>query len=200
MRRIESKILGLSEEKNALDYLEKVYHYICQVEESPIDWKWVIIALHGALYGFMICSLTWRNYKRVTYFNKKGVERLITFDEALSRCQQPKYMRISVRGNELQLSSEQKESIKKLKQIRNRLEHYIPLSWEIHLHDMPQGVMNVMDVIRFLALNTSNYFNFSENQKRRVKSLIFQSKKILKNSGIYKEIVLVENGKAELTN
>ena len=185
MRKIESKILGLSEEKNALDYLEKAYYYIQKTDEDVIAWKWVVLSLHGGLYAFAVCALTWGNYKRVTYTNKKGVERLISFDEALRRCQQPNYMRISVGGNELQLSSEQKESIKKLKQIRNRLEHYIPMSWRIYLDGIPEVVINVLDVIRFLVLNTSNQFNFSENRKKRVKSIVFQCKKILKKSSFY---------------
>lgn len=198
--KIKTKVLSLSEEQNALDYLEKTYHYVCQVEKSSIAWKWVFLTLHGALYGFAICALHWHNYERVTVKTKKGGEKLISFDEALNRCQDPKFMKVCVESSELQLSLKQKESIQKIKQIRNRLEHYIPLSWKIHLHGFPQVVMNVLDVIRFLALNTSNWLNFSDSQKKRIRSFIFQSKKILKQSRIYKETVLLENDKVELTN
>ena len=46
-----------SEESNALDYLLKTVEFISRAQATPTDWKWVIISLHGALYGFMICAL-----------------------------------------------------------------------------------------------------------------------------------------------
>ncbi|MGB3346528.1 MAG: hypothetical protein WBA71_04660 [Candidatus Humimicrobiia bacterium] len=185
--KIKAKYLSLSEEENALDYLEQAYNFIKQTENDNFSWKWVIIALHGALYGFAICALKGTNPDRVTYTTKSG-KKLISFNEALKRCQKPKYMNMLVTSKCLQLTDAQKESIHYLKDtFRNNFEHFVPKSWYIELHGMPKIVIDVLDVIRFIALDTGNYIDLTEKQRKRVESIVFQSKEILKMSTLYKE-------------
>jgi len=190
------KWLQLSEETNALDFLEKAYYYICQTETNVWAWKWVIISLHGALYGFAICTCQGTNYENVTFKTKKGKARLISFDEALERCQNPNWMRMTVLSRPLRLSESQRKSINKLKNLRNQFEHYTPVGWSIELHGMPQIAMDVLKVIRFLALDTGNYVFLTEAQRKRVKYIIFRSKRILSQSQLHKEAKLFrENGR-----
>ena len=180
-----------SEETNALDYLEQAYHYIYKTEININAWKWVILTLHGASYGFAICALKGTNPDNVTFETKKGEKRLIGFDEALKRCQDPKWMRMTVMSKHLQLSDQQKESIQILKKwFRDNFEHYMPKGWLIEVHVMPQIALDVLEVIRFLALETGNYVHLNEAQKRRIKSIVFQSKRNLKQSQLYKEFKL----------
>jgi hypothetical protein len=187
--KIEKKYLHLTEEINALDYLEQAYHYIQQTENIDIAWKWVVITLHGALYGFSICALKGTDYARVTTKNRKGVERLISFNEALKRCQDQRWMHMTAMSKHLQLSGQQKKYIKILKDLfRNNFEHYIPKFWSIELHVMPQMTINILNIIRFLALETSPYIHLNQTQKKRLKSIVFQSKRILKQSQLYKEL------------
>lgn len=257
--KIREKWLRLSVETNALDYLEQAYHYIRQTETTAIAWKWVVLALHGALYGFAICACKGTNPDRVVDFNKKskifekldtlpneikgkgfpedidikydspkkrlvfkgamsGEEReslvglsestlykeavnslfmrsrkLISFNKALERCQDPNRMHMTVISRHLHLSDRQKESIRKLKHVfRNNFEHYMPKAWSIEIHGMPQIAIDVLEVIRFLALDTGNYINLTQAQTKRVKSIVFQSKRILKQSLLYKEFKAVE--------
>jgi len=132
--KIRAKWLRLSEETNALDYLEQAYHYIRQTEANIIAWKWVVLTLHGALHGFAICACKGTNPDNVTLKTKKDVERLITFDEALKRCRDPNWMHMTIMSKHLQLSGQQKESIRKLKHLlRNNFEHYIPKAWSIEI-------------------------------------------------------------------
>jgi hypothetical protein len=62
---VKPNYLEITEEINALDFLEKSYFYISQNKIKSLDWKWISIALHGALYGFAICVLKGTNYERV---------------------------------------------------------------------------------------------------------------------------------------
>ena len=75
-RKIRAKWLRLTEKTNALDYLEKAYDFIRQTETSVLAWKWVILALHGALYGFAICACQRANRYNVAFKTKKGKEQL----------------------------------------------------------------------------------------------------------------------------
>ena len=153
--------LRLTEETNALDYLEKAHDYIGQTESSDIAWKWVVLSLHGALYGFAICSLKGTNYDRV--LKKDG--RLISFGEALKRCQDSRYMRMTIMSRPLQLSAQERDSIRILRQhFRNNFEHYRPKLWYIELHGMSQIAICVLRVIRFLALDAGNYVNLTSTQ------------------------------------
>jgi hypothetical protein len=196
--KIRKKWLRFSEETNALDYLEQAYRYINETEKNINAWKWVILTLHGALYGFAICALKGTNPDNVTFETKEGKKRLIYFDESLKRCQDPKWMKMTVISKHLQLSDQQKESIRILKEwLRNEFEHYIPKGWLIEIHGIPQIVLDVLEVIRFLALETGNYICLSEAQKKKINSLIFQSKRNLKQSQLYKEFKLAGERNAE---
>ena len=189
--KIKHKWLSLSEETNALDYLEQAHYYIQQTEKRDIAWKWVILTLHGALYGFAICALRGTNPDNVTFETKNGEKRLIGFDMALRRCQKTKWMRMTVTSKHLQLTTQQKKSIQILRKwFRNNFEHYIPKGWSIEIHGMPQIALDVLEVIRFLALETGNYVHLNEAQKRRIKSIVFQSKRNIKQSQLYKEFKL----------
>jgi len=185
-RKIRAKWLRLTEKTNALDYLEKACDFIRQTETNVYAWKWIILALHGALYGFAICACQRANRYNVAFKTKKGKEQLIGFDKALELCQNPNWMRMYIFSKHLQLSKQQEESILRLKELRNEFEHYIPTSWSIEIHGMPYITIDVLEVIRFLALDTGNC-HLTMTQKKKVKSIVFQRKRILKRSQLYKE-------------
>ncbi|MBW2608304.1 MAG: hypothetical protein JRD05_11785 [Deltaproteobacteria bacterium] len=257
MKTVKAKFLRVSEEINALDFLEKAGRFILETENNPLAWKWVTISLHGALYGFAICACKGTNPERVIDFKSKhnvfhtlgGLpaeiekegfpknlkiefnpkkkrivfkgamsndirnmllslsknppyqkaineiylksHRLISFDEAIKRCQDPSRMKMTIMSKPLQLTNEQKESIEILKHmLRNNFEHFIPKAWSIEIHGMPQITIDVLDVIRFLAIETGNYILLNSTKIRKVKSIVFQSKRFLKKSKLYKEALV----------
>lgn len=69
--KIRGKYLRLTEKTNALDYLEKACYFISQTETDVFAWKWVILALYGALYGFAICACQGTNRYNVAFKTKK---------------------------------------------------------------------------------------------------------------------------------
>ena len=185
--------LRLTEEINALDYLEKSYHFIEKANKDKYAWKWVVLSLHGALYGFAICACRGTSNLIVVKENKKGIKRLISFNEALENCQNYKLMRMTIESKHLVLTESQKESIWQLKKhLRNNFEHYQPMSWSIEIHGLPNIAIDILSLIRFLALDTGNYIHLSTIQKRKIKSYVYQSNCILQNHKLYKE---VENSK-----
>ena len=187
---VKSKYLEITEEINALDFLEKAYFFISQNEIKAIDWKWISIALHGALYGFAICMLKGTNYDRVIFKNKNNIDKLISLDEAIRRCQSPEYTKMTIASKELVLSNKQKESIRILKDIlRNNFIHYIPSNWSIEIHGCPGMAIDILNIIKFLALESGNYISLSDNQKKKVKFYIESGALILKNNKLYKDSI-----------
>ena len=124
---IQAKWLRLTEETNALDYLEKAARFIRETEQNRLAWKWVVLALHGALYGFAICACQGTDYENVTVRTKAGELKLIPFGKALERCQDANCMRMLIASQPLVLTDSQKDSILRLKnELRNKMEHYVP--------------------------------------------------------------------------
>ena len=196
-RVIKEKYLRLTEETNALDYLERAGQFIKEAVTDSKAWKWVILSLHGALYGFAISAGKSSDYQSVVKVTKKGYERLITLDEALSMCQDENWMGTLHGGGALNLTASQKDSIRRLKEtLRNNFEHYIPGGWSIEMHGFPRISIDILDVIRFLAVDTFRYQHLSQAQRTKIKSIIFQSKKVLKAMPLHKELLEAESGKA----
>jgi len=194
---IQAKWLRLTEETNALDYLEKAARFIRETEQNRLAWKWVVLALHGAICGFAICACQGTNYENVTVRTKAGELMLIPFGKALERCQDANCMRMLIGSQPFVLTDSQKDSILRLKNgLRNKMEHYVPSGWSIEIHGMPQIAIDVLDVIRFLAVDTHTYIHLKQSQLKRIKSLVFQSKKFLRNTRLYQEILHEKNNDA----
>ena len=188
VKRVKPRSLTLTEETNALDYLERAGQFITEADTNPTAWKWVVLALHGALYGFAIAACKGTNYETVIRKTKKGAEHLISLDEALTRCANPALMGTVYGALALNLTASQQDSIRRLKKtLRNNFEHYVPGTWSIELHGLPQISMDVLDIISFLAVDTFRYQHLNQSQRRRVKSIVYQSKKRLSNSRLHRE-------------
>src|SRR4030095_10116296 len=189
--RSRQKWLTLTEETNALDYLERAGQFITEADTNPSAWKWVVLALHGALYGFAIAACKGTNYETVIRKTKRGAEHLISLDEALTKCADPACMGTLKGGLALRLTDSQKNSIRRLKKtLRNNFEHYVPRAWSIEIHGLPQISMDVLDVISFLAVDTFRYQHLNQSQRRRVKSIVYQSKKRLSSSRLHREALM----------
>lgn len=190
MTPVRPQYLDLDEEANALDYLDKACSSVAEAEVNPLAWKWVVLALHGALYGFAICACKGTDPNNVIRRTKKGKELLISFDEALRLCQDPKWIGMTVTAKPLVLTESQQCSIDLLKNLlRNNFEHYIPRSWAIEVHGMPTIVMDVLDAIQFLALDTGTYVSLEEEQQEKIRTLVGRTKRILLKSRLYQEAI-----------
>jgi len=194
-KKIKEKYLRFSEETNALDYLERAGAFIKATSSDLKAWKWVILSLHGALYGFAISACKGSDYQSVVKKTKKGHERLITFDEALAMCQNGNWMGTLHGGLALNLSDSQKDSIRRLKAtLRNNFEHYIPGGWSIEIHGFPRITMDILDVIRFQAVDTFRYQPLNQAQRKNIRPIVFQTKNLLNSSLLHLEALEAESG------
>ena len=160
---------------NALDYLERAACFIRETSDNSRAWKWVVIALHGALYGFAISACKGTDYHTVTHERKRG-RILFSFAEAIAACQDPLRMNKTVSSKPLVLTAEQQRAIEELQiSLRNPFQHYLPGDWHIEIHGMPTIAIHCIEVIRFLALETGNCTELDENQQALVDSLAIET-------------------------
>lgn len=201
MASVSAKWLRLSETTNALDYLEKAVFFLERAEEDKRAWKWIVLCLHSSLYGWAISALTGTDYKRVTYSNKAGKEKLISFGEAIKRCQDQRFMIMTTSSKALTLSDEERESIRLLKsEFRDNFEHFIPKGWSIEIHGFPQMALDVLRIIRFLAIDSGNYILLRPTEERLLKSYVSRGKLLVKHSQLFKESTKVVQHSRGLTS
>jgi len=83
-RVVQSRWLRWTEASNALDSLQRAHDFLRVVDRDEKAWKSIIIFLHDALYGFMVCALTGTDPDNVTRDvilpNGKSGERLSDFN------------------------------------------------------------------------------------------------------------------------
>jgi hypothetical protein len=165
--------ISFTEESNAEDYLEKAIAFIKTSGSNPLDWKWVILATYGALYGFMICALKGTDPHNVCKPPKH--RKLIDFPEALRRCQDSSWMNVSGFNKVLQLSPDQDRAVHYIQiEFRNQFVHYRPASWSIELAGLPEIIGHGLDVIGSIALAMGSYY--AHYNRERVASLIAEGK------------------------
>lgn len=182
-----------TEGSNSIDYLEKAVSFIKSAENKPEDWKWVILAVQGALYGFMICNLKGTAPDNVS---KGKSQDLISFDEALRRCQDPKqqpqkpkraqdadWRSLGGFSTFLELSEDQKQALRRLhSEFRNQFVHYRPASWSIQLDGMSEMLMHAFDTLSAVLKMGCFYSHFESGDNDRIAALVAEGKALLRKA------------------
>ena len=178
-----AKYIGLSEVENAVDYLDAAVAAIARIPRYPYSWKWVVIALHGALYGFAISVLTRNNWEMVVAGRKK---HLIDFWTAIERCQNADDVVHYMDSTPLVMTADQRASLDYLKKLRNRIEHYVPKTLYVEEHGLVVTALDALEVARSLALDTKT-IRLSLEQQRRIDASVRRGKRLLTASQLYKD-------------
>jgi hypothetical protein len=164
---VTGKWYRTNEKENAIDYLETAAVFIAGSRRHK--WKWVMITLHGALYGAAILAIVGTDPDSVL----KG-KKLISMWEALRRCENDAYMFRSAGSKRLVISDGERSSINKLSDaFRNSFEHFTPKLWSIQIALFPEIVRDVSRTIHFLFFESGNIRLTSPQRNRVVASSSF---------------------------
>lgn len=186
--------LRIDEKGNAMDSLHCALGFLRETKKDIYRWKWFIIAIHHAIYHFMLLALAntdlsgiWQEpvIKKknglVDIFNPKN--KLISFMKALEFIQDPKRMGGYVNSQPFKAFSYHIQSMKSLNdELRNKFIHYKPLGWSIH-DGYLTGVANpALEIIEFLVCK-SGRCRFEEYQIKQIESDIRQIRSLFKKYG-----------------
>lgn len=205
------EILRTNELENAIDFLEKSTFYFNN-KEDRYWFKWLMISLHGALYGFGVCAVKGISTERVLSFKKsnkkskfeqrkketveyfKGsgfvikdenlldstvrynLSSLLGIWEILKYCQDESYMMQRLDSKTLKITERQQEAIIKMIDYRNDFAHFKPTGLSVITEGADWIVKDVVDVIKFLALESNNVNYFDSSNLERVKQLFNEFK------------------------
>jgi len=121
------------------------------------------------------------------YIKRNGKEFLISLDDALKLCRNTAWMQRNLKKT---------SSINALsKYFRNEFVHYVPKTWLIVIHGLPQIVLDILNIINFLTLESGKCIHLGKNQKNRIKFLLNKSKELILKGQLYKGYSIMTNNK-----
>lgn len=109
---------------------------------------------------------------QLEYTAKYYSGKLLGIWDVLERCQDESFMTQFTDSKVLSLTDEHKKSIDKMINYRNDFAHFKPKGFSLLTRSEEWIIKEVVDVIKFLALETGNVFYNGSNNREEVESLI----------------------------
>jgi hypothetical protein len=184
-----SVYLRTDEAEDVIASLELCQDCLLLLKEQPARWKWLMVALHNAAQGAMACHLSgtaqlgalekmsarrWLEHLTASRCTRPAPkERLADFTELLSRLSSAN-KRLELAGPIIQVSEDQKRSLKKLNDLRRGFAHFTPKGWSIELSGMPAIIGDTAAVIGSIADASWAFRHLNEDRARRLSELLCQ--------------------------
>ena len=186
--------LKTDQRQDVLSSLKMTITAMDLAQENLIYWKWVILALHSALQGAMVCHLNrsdgfgaskdvqvkkWYNWHDSGREGKEPVTQLATPPDLF------KWIADSSRnpGNEIwkpiEMTESRQSAFDQLHELRNPFTHFQPMLWSIEIAGLPKMVCELVEIIDEIYQIGWGFLNLEEADKELfcelIKSLKLQS-------------------------
>ena len=154
--------------QDAVASLEAAQEFCVRVLIDKNQWKWLLIAAHSCVQGFMAIALDHGNGLLVMRddIRKKWLKALETdrqfpiekMDYFLSLYEKVKSDSVCgyVESKKFVAEESHDYSMSKLNELRNDYIHFGPKGWSIELTGLPSVVLNCIEVAKFLAFDSFN--------------------------------------------
>lgn len=181
--------LRTDEAEDVVASLELCQDCLHQLEEQPARWKWLIVSLHNAVQGAMACHLSgtaqlgalekksahrWLEHLTASHCRRPApTERLADFMELCTRLYSVN-KRLEHAGPIIQVTEDQKRSLKKLNDLRRNFTHFTPKGWSIELSGMPEIIGDAVAIVENIANANWAFRHLSEDSAERLLELLGQ--------------------------
>jgi hypothetical protein len=168
-----SEFVRTDECQDVLASLEQCAFSLAQARRSERAWKWVILSLHSALQGAMVCHLSgpeqlgaleegsaenWRQWEEKCIQDgaedsgdprrKRLAREHLADAKKLFRRLHCSAARIEDGcGGIVPITDQQRDSFEFLHDLRNEFTHFSPKSWSIDLCSIKQAIEDVLNVL-----------------------------------------------------
>lgn len=176
--------LKTNELNESVKALEIVAYFLPKVISENYFWKWIIIALHNAVQGFMVCALKGSNGLNVlkdnvkdkwldAYRNNCGNYPIEILDTYLNLYKKTKgdMMVMYFISRKFIPQGQQGWSIKKLNFLRNKFIHFLPEGWFLEISGLPDIINDCISFIDFLSFESGNIW-MDQGRQGYVRGLI----------------------------
>lgn len=178
----------------AIFSLEVIVEWLERVEKDVYYWKWIILALHNSVQGFMVLALQGSNglmalsdnsLKKVmeSYKDDKpppvSLDKLDSFLNLYKKVKSKETMCFYIHSKEVTPSSTLDRNMKKLNSLRNDFVHFVPKLLGLEVSSLPEMCIDCLGLIYFLALKCGNVILYKDGDLERCKRIISTIKRIL---------------------
>ncbi len=189
--------LRVDEREDAINALEHAAENALTLENNPLNWKWVIVAIHNALQGALVCTLSgtdgtgalgdksmkemweWFEASRTDLDAPYPDEWLAAPLKLYERAKDLANMQ-EFGGVPLRTTPEQDDDVKRLNNLRRGFAHRPPTGWSIESVGLPRIVLNATAIIETLMLShPACTFRLEPEQTARVQKAIAMLRELL---------------------
>ena len=176
--------LQTDEQEEAVSSLEACARFSADLVSTDYEyhWKWVVVALHSAVQGFMVLAL--RGGNGLAALRPQNEARWLearrrgqpppkeTLDGFLALYEKVKSdrMRFYVHSQSFSPSDTHDTSLKRLNCIRNDFIHFLPRSWALDVSGLPRIALDSLQLIDFLGWRSGNVVWTQEALRNRAES------------------------------
>lgn len=171
------------EELEAAEALSFAARTAASLGKDPRMWRWVIIALHNAVQGFMVLSLRHGNGLLAltqksagewlaAYGANTGVYPEEQLDKYLSLYKKVKSQTYGAIGGNKPFKpiGTEGKSIRQLNSLRNQFIHFTPKGWSLEISGLPRIGKDCLRLVAFLGWETPNILWHRSIALRRAKA------------------------------
>lgn len=170
------------EQLDVLASLESCADSLARTRESDRAWKWVVLSLHSALQGAMVCHLSGslkigalkdecaEAWLKWLHGRKRGEKAPKIY--VASAPQLLKRLTGSARPNDpdcggiLKVTEAQCKSFKSLHALRNEFTHLPPQAWSIEIELIRESTKGVLDILESIASDPWPFRHMEEAERR----------------------------------
>lgn len=188
-----STFVRTDECQDVLGSLEQCAFSLAQARRSERAWKWVVLSLHSALQGAMVCHLSGteqlgalqeRDATRWREWNNKSIqegdedtgdpppERLADASELFKRLHRSAARIEDGCGGVISITEQQNASFKRLHELRNEFSHFSPKGWSIGLGGTKQAIDDVLNIMCLIADDGWPFRHMTEKDRNILRSTI----------------------------
>jgi hypothetical protein len=192
MGRKSKAWLQTDEYQEAVSAIEAAADFAERVTEDQYRWKWMLIAVHNAVQGFMVLALRRGNsllalrddvaaqwLKAYREHNPLPREKLDSFLNLYSKVKTPAAAGY-VHSRPFVPGPSHDRSMKKLNELRNKFIHFVPKGWSLELAGLPTICMDCLSVAYFLHTDGGNIIWNTVALRRRADRAFRRASKALK--------------------
>ncbi len=175
---------------NVIDFISSMrmtIHSLDQIPNDPTFWKWVVLGIHSALQGALVCHLSgtadlgalkdgkvfrkylaWLRDEPGAKYRQPDLCNVIGLVERLQNSEKRK----ESAGEVFELTLEEESAIKRLHKLRIGFTHYPPQSWSIEIDYFKKIILPALNVIKKISEDPWPFRHADEDQKRNIVQLL----------------------------
>ena len=183
--------LRTDEQEEAVRSLEWAEMQARTLATDAYAWKWVLIALHNAMQGFMVLAL-WNGNgllalrpkvakKWLEAYESGGPFPIDKLDEFLNlylKIKDPENFHTFGSGPFVPVGTHD-ESLRHLNEFRNMFTHFTPKGWSLQLAGLPRICSDTLEVMNFLGLQTTAVLWYKPTRRTRAEKALKRMNKTL---------------------